>query len=60
MPRKGRVSMRTSRLSRREILEQLARVGRDHSDATVLFHGTVASLLDLHTTDYKVLGILER
>jgi DNA-binding MarR family transcriptional regulator len=60
MPRKGDVSRRTSRLSRREILEELARVGRDHSDATVLFHGTIASLLDLHTTDYKVLGILER
>jgi DNA-binding MarR family transcriptional regulator len=35
-------------------------VGRDHSDATVLFHATIASLLDLHPTDYKVLGILER
>jgi DNA-binding MarR family transcriptional regulator len=35
-------------------------VGRDHSDATVLFHSSIASLLDLHPTDYKVLGILER
>ena len=48
------------RVSRREILEQLARVGREHSDATVLFHASIASLLDLHPTDYKVLGILER
>ena len=47
-------------MSRREILEELARVGREHSDATVLFHATIASLLDLHPTDYKVLGILER
>jgi DNA-binding MarR family transcriptional regulator len=47
-------------LSRREILEELARVGREHSDATVLFHASIASLLDLHATDYKVLGILER
>jgi DNA-binding MarR family transcriptional regulator len=35
-------------------------VGREHSDATVLFHATIASLLKLHPTDYKVLGILER
>jgi DNA-binding MarR family transcriptional regulator len=48
------------RRARDEILEQLARVGREHSDATVLFHSTIASLLDLHPTDYKVLGILER
>lgn len=47
-------------MSRREILEELARVGREHSDATVLFHAMIASLLDLHPTDYKVLGILER
>lgn len=44
--------------SRSEILDELARVGRAHSDATVLFHANVASLLDLHPTDYKVLGIL--
>lgn len=47
-------------MSRQEMLEALARVGREHSDATVLFHSTIASLLDLHPTDYKVLGILER
>ena len=45
-------------MSRNEILDELARVGREHSDATVLFHANVASLLDLHPTDYKVLGIL--
>jgi DNA-binding MarR family transcriptional regulator len=42
------------------ILETFARVGREHSDATVLFHSVMASLLDLHPTDYKTLGILER
>jgi DNA-binding MarR family transcriptional regulator len=52
--------MAKPRLSRQQILEELARVGREHSDATVLFHGTIAGLLDLHSTDYKVLGILER
>ena len=48
------------RSERKQILELLARVGREHSDATVLFHATVASCLKLHPTDYKVLGILER
>lgn len=51
------MSARTSK--RAAVLSDLARVGREHSDATVLFHSTVAGLLDLHPTDYKVLGILE-
>jgi DNA-binding MarR family transcriptional regulator len=51
---------RKSAPTRAEILEEFARVGREHSDATVLFHGVMASLLDLHPTDYKTLGILER
>jgi DNA-binding MarR family transcriptional regulator len=46
--------------TRAEIIEEFSRVGREHSDATVLFHATMASLLDLHPTDYKALGILER
>ena len=46
--------------TRAEVLQEFARVGREHSDATVLFHGVMASLLDLHATDYKTLGILER
>lgn len=46
--------------TRADILEEFARVGREHSDATVLFHSRMASLLDLHPTDYKTLGILER
>jgi DNA-binding MarR family transcriptional regulator len=46
--------------SRKVILQQLAKVGREHSDATVLFHATVAERLGLHPTDYKTLGILER
>ena len=48
------------RRRRRELLDELAQVGRENSDATVLFHSTIAGLLDLHATDYKVLGILER
>jgi DNA-binding MarR family transcriptional regulator len=46
--------------TRKRILDELARVGREHSDATVLFHATIASQLGLHPTDYKALGILER
>jgi DNA-binding MarR family transcriptional regulator len=45
---------------RETILQQLARIGREHSDATVLFHSTIAARLDLHPTDYKTLSILER
>jgi len=45
---------------RKRNLAELARVGREHSDATVLFHATVASRMGLHPTDYKALGILER
>jgi DNA-binding MarR family transcriptional regulator len=45
---------------RKQVLHVLARVGRENSDATVLFHSAVASLMGLHPTDYKTLGILER
>ena len=60
MPKEERERVTKPRAGRREILEELAQVGREHSDATVLFHSSIASLLDLHPTDYKVLGILER
>jgi DNA-binding MarR family transcriptional regulator len=46
--------------TRHAILQELSRVGREHSDATVLFHATMASLLDLHPTDYKALSLIER
>jgi DNA-binding MarR family transcriptional regulator len=46
--------------TRDQILQELARVGRENSDATVLFHAAMAKLLDLHPTDYKALGVLER
>lgn len=48
------------RASRETILEEFARAGREHSDATVLFHTTLAGRLDLPPTDYKTLGILQR
>lgn len=46
--------------ARAEVLVRLARVGREQSDATVLFHARLASALDLHPTDYKTLSVLER
>jgi DNA-binding transcriptional ArsR family regulator len=46
--------------SRTELLAQLRRVGREHSDATVLFHSALATRLGLHPTDYKALGVLDR
>ena len=49
-----------ARATHEELLAQMARVGREHSDATVLFHSTMAGLLGLHPTDYKTLGILDR
>lgn len=48
------------RRTRVEILAELARVGRDHSDTTVLFHGTAARKMGLNPTDYKTMSVLER
>jgi len=46
--------------SRTELLAALRRVGREHSDATVLFHSALAGELGLHPTDYKALGVVQR
>jgi len=48
------------RSRRAQLLDVLAGVGREHSDATVLFHSSVAGRLELHPTDYKALGVLVR
>ena len=50
----------TGNHSRAELLADLRRVGREHSDATVLFHSALASEIGLHPTDYKALGVLDR
>jgi DNA-binding MarR family transcriptional regulator len=50
----------TENLSRAELLDQLRRIGREHSDATVLFHSALATELGLHPTDYKALSVLDR
>ena len=46
--------------ARSELLAQLRRVAREHSDATVLFHSALATKAGLHPTDYKALGVLDR
>jgi DNA-binding MarR family transcriptional regulator len=43
-----------------KLLEALRRAGREHSDATVLFHATVADRLGLNPTDHKAMSLLER
>jgi DNA-binding MarR family transcriptional regulator len=48
------------RITRAHLLEKLAQLGREHSDATVLFHATMARLLDLNVTDYKTMSVLQR
>jgi DNA-binding MarR family transcriptional regulator len=45
---------------RAALLERLAQVGRANSDATVLFHSTVAKSLGLHPSDEKTMSILQR
>jgi DNA-binding MarR family transcriptional regulator len=50
----------TGNRSRTELLAQLRRVGREHGDATVLFHSALAAEAGLHPTDYKALGVLDR
>ena len=53
-------SAQKSRRTRAHLLERLAQAGREHSDATVLFHTTTAQLLDLNPTDYKTMSVLQR
>jgi DNA-binding MarR family transcriptional regulator len=46
--------------SRRDLLDALRVAGREHSDATVIFHAAVADRLGLNPTDAKTLSLLER
>jgi DNA-binding MarR family transcriptional regulator len=45
---------------RSELLEAVRRAGREHSDATVLFHAAVADRVGLNPTDHKAMSLLER
>src|SRR5215831_10305891 len=42
------------------LLNDLAEVGRSHSDATVMLHSAIAQRFDLTATDLKALGFLDR
>lgn len=46
-------------LSRRHVLDELRGVGRAHSDATVLFHASLAERAGVNLTDWKTLGVLQ-
>lgn len=50
----------TRRESRVTLLRTLRRVGREHSDATVIFHSSIAQRLGLNGTDEKTMSLLER
>ncbi len=50
----------TENPARAHLLAELRRAGREHDDATVLFHSAVATDAGLHPTDYKALGVLAR
>lgn len=50
----------TTKTKRDELLAEMTRVGRENSDATVIYHSAVATKLGLHPTDYKMLSILDR
>lgn len=43
---------------RQAVLDALLHAGREHSDATVIFHATVADRLGLHPTDSKAMSLL--
>jgi DNA-binding MarR family transcriptional regulator len=45
---------------RDELIEDVRRLGREHSDATVVFHGAVAARLGVHPSDHKTMGLLQQ
>lgn len=45
---------------RAAILQEFARAGRAYSDATVLFHTTVANRIGINPSDEKTLSVLQR
>lgn len=45
---------------RRGVLATLRDAGREHSDATVLWHTTIAESVGIHPTDYKTMSLLQR
>lgn len=50
----------STRRKRQALLDALKSAGRDHSDATVLFHHTISRRLGLEGSDGKTMSLLER
>jgi DNA-binding MarR family transcriptional regulator len=46
--------------TRRAALDALRDAGREHSDATVFWHTTIANRVGIHPTDYKTMSLLQR
>lgn len=53
-------SEETDNRLRRRLLASLSRAGRDHSDATVLWHASIAQAVGIPPTDYKTMSLLQR
>lgn len=49
-----------SRGERERALAEIGEAGRSLSDSAVLYHGALAGRLGLNSSDWKVLGLLER
>lgn len=56
MPSPSRKTGRT----RSQLRKKLAQAEREHSEATVLFHATIAGRLGLNPSDEKALSVLQR
>jgi DNA-binding MarR family transcriptional regulator len=55
------VSRRTTDDQLRErLLSALRDAGRAHSDATVVWHASIADAVGIHLTDYKTMSLLQR
>lgn len=50
----------SNRKKRQELMNALKVAGREHSDATVIFHDSIAQRLGLHGTDGKTMSLLDR
>jgi DNA-binding MarR family transcriptional regulator len=53
-------SEETDNRLRRRLLSLLSHAGREHSDATVLWHTSIAQAVGIPPTDYKTMSLLQR
>lgn len=54
--------MSTKELERKRstVIDEIKRVGREHSTATIMFHSTLAEKVGVAATDWKALDLLDR